>query len=612
MSKNETGLLSIDNGIDSEVVADASLLAKEYYTDYAQYVLEYRALPSVYDGLKPVQRRIIYTACQYPKKLMKTAKLSGLCLAYHPHGSSSITGAINEMASPVNALPLFTTKGNFGGIGFSASADRYTELYLSEIARQNFCQFIDYADYELGEIGEMEPSSLPTLIPYSMIKGSEGIGIGLSTKVMPLNLLGLIDFYIDYIKNDGVINKDKLPLPDVGCSLLEMSKEDLQNSVMQCKGWVTVSSIVTQISEDSFLIEGLYGKSLDSVIKKIDKWYGWFKDEKVGYRDSSTTSIKYVFEIYDNSITPEDFKSAMTYATRKSASFSRVLEEDGNAIYSSFEYSVRKSLDCLNRAIDRKMKSEIERSQKQLDLYTVLEVCKSQGVFDNIIEMTTDQLVNLIVQSSGCDPETAGDIVKKPISYLTRSHQKEKDSLEVLIEELKSHNRKEYLISLYTDLRKAVLPIYEERKHSITQDMVLKNPCIKYISNEDISVTDGDGDPFENSVYFVSDKGYIYKRNISTSSETSLVLSTCDNDEIVGFVTDQFKYIEVITGFNYSGWEGRSYYNIEDIVKDKKFISLRQDDCETIKSVNGVNEIPEGYESALKGSRISSTKFFRL
>lgn len=603
---SDNGLLSVDDGISKVVDADASIVAKEYYADYAKYVLEHRALPNVFDGCKPVQRRVVYIGNQQPQKLMKTAKLSGLCLSLHPHGSDSITGAINKMAHPLNQLPLFTTKGNFGSVNAGASADRYTECYLSEIARMNFCQFTDYAEYEVGEIGEEEPSSLPCLIPYALFSGSEGIGVGLSTKVMPLDLLDLIDYYIDYIKKDG--KTKKTVKPDFGYVLLE--NEDLKDLVSPCRGTATTSSIVTQISDTTFVIEGLYGKSLDAVLNKVDRYDKWLTREAVGFRDVSSTSLKYVFEICDKSVSAEELKDVLTRATRCNTSFYRIVEEKGSAVYASFEYVVKKSLECLNKAIDKKIETELSRSRRQLTLYETLEKCKSAGVFNNIIEMTTEELIDLILRTSDCSQDIAQDIVKKPISYLTKSHSSEEDDLRSQIKNLEDHDRKQYLITLYKNFRKAVLPIYESKKHTVVRSEMIQNPCIKF-SDGHAFVTDGDGDPFNGTAYFISNKGYIYRRTINALSSSDIEIETWNDDTIVGLVTDRNKYVEVRTGFPYDGWSGLSVIDLSAIYDGKKIINLREGkDEETIKEVNGLVDLDETKRGYLK-SRVSKTSFIK-
>ena len=606
MKDNE--LLSMDDGVSKIVDADATDVAREYYTSYSRYVLEYRALPSVEDGLKPVQRRIIFTANQQPKKLMKTAKLAGMVMALHPHGDSSISGAINEMAHPLNVFPLFTTKGNFGGVGFGAASGRYTECYLSEAARMNFCQFVDYADYEVGEIGEMEPTALPCLIPYALFKGSEGIGIGLSTKVMPLNLLDLVDYYIDFIKKDG--HPKKTIKPDLGYVLLE--NDDLQECVHNYKGRVTTSSIVTQVSDSVFVVEGLYGRSVDAVISKIDRYDKSFSSGKVGFRDASSTSVKYVFEIFDNSISPESFKENLIWATRGNTTFTRVVEQDGCAYYSNLDFMVKKSLECLNKAIDKKVETELDHNKRQLTLYEVLRRCKELNVFKDATSMTTDELVNLIVRSTDCEEEVAREVVKRPISYLTRSHDSEEDSLKSQISALEGHDRKKYLISLYKEFRKVILPIYESKKHSISKDEVISSPCIKMSENGEIHVTDGDGTPFSNVVYFVSDRGYVYRRSISALSTSEIFVETNSEEEkIVGFVTDSSKYIELNTVFSkYDDWYGRIVFDLSGITYDKKLINIRESDGEVVSNVYGISRLSKDKEGYLK-TKMSKTTFYQ-
>ena len=600
----EQTLLSTDNGVSKEVPADASLIAKEYYTSYAKYVLEYRALPSVYDGLKPVQRRVIYTANQFPKRLMKTAKLSGAVLQYHPHGSSSITGAINNMAFPLGRLPLFEIKGNFGGANCEASADRYTECYLSEMSRANFCSFIDYADYELGEIGEREPSAMPTLIPYCLVAGADGIGIGLSTKVMPLNLLDLIDYYIDYIKHEG--KSKKLIKPDFGYVMLEMTDEEIRDAVFNSKGKVNVSSVITQISSNTFLVEEVFDRTIDTVINKLDKQYGWFRDKKVIFRDATTSFAKYVFEVVDKSISPEKFKEALQDATRRSGTYTRVVEEDGNAVYASLEYVVQKSLEFLNITIDRMIASQLDSLQKQLDLYTALNICKDKKVFRNASSMTAEKLIDLIIKTSGCTLVIAQDIIKKPISYLTQSHDAESQRLKDALDELRNHDRKKFLIALYKDFRKLVLPIYESRKHTVTSTMTVSNPCIKYNNPEDIQVTDGSGIDFDNTAYFVSDAGYIYKRAVSSNALSPVLITTSENDRIVGLGTDKYQYIEILTEHTSNPRsEGVSIYDISVIDKDKKYINLADD--EAIREVRVLLGLNKNQEKFLKGNKLSRT-----
>lgn len=519
--------------------------------------------------------------------------------------NSSIEGALYNMAYPLNNLPLFTTKGNFGGVNATGASSRYTECYLSEIARMNFCQFIDYADYEVGEIGEMEPKSLPSLIPYALFDGAEGIAIGLSTKIMPLNLIDLIDYYIDYIKRgeSSIVVK-----PDIGHSLIE--NEDIYSLVSDYKSRLTTSSIVTQISDNSFLIEGLYGKSIDSVIKKIDKWTRVFTNDQAGFRDASTTSMKYIFELYDDKdISPEEFCKVITEATRSNTSFNRVMEEDGSAVYAELDYVVKQSLKCLNKAIDKKIEYDLNKNIKQLELYGVLRRCKELGVFNNITKITSEELVHKIITSTDCSEDIAKEVVKKPISYLTKSHDIEEEDLRSQIEILKNHDRKKYLINLYKEFKKAVLPIYEDKKHSILINDRLENPCIKIDEEGQVNITDGDGQYFTSVVYFISDKGYIYKRTVSALLSSEFYVDTSNNDKITGLVTDNNKYVSITTSYkDDKNWEGRLILDLLLVYDGKKIINLR--DTEVIKNVEGISRLSDNNSKYLK-SRLSKSVYVK-
>lgn len=466
---------------------------------------------------------------------------------------------------------------------------------------------MDYADYEMGEIGLEEPKALPCLIPYALFKGSEGIGIGLSTRIMPLNLLDLIDYYIDYIKNDG--SSKKTVKPDVGYVLLEMEAQDIKDAVNNYKGKVTASSIVNQISDATFLVEGLFDRSIDAVINKMDKWGNYFNSGKVGFRDASTSSLKYIFEIYDSSVNVEEFKENLKWATRSNKTFTRVVEKDGSAIYSRFEYVVKESLVCLNRAIDRMIETSLIKNKKQLELYEVLRRCKEIRVFKDITEMSSEELVNLIVRTTDCSEEVAYEVIKRPISYLTRSHNKEEEDLRSQIEVMENHDRKKYLVKLYKDFRKMIMPIYESKKHSISQSELMSNPCVSISDDGVVDVKDGVGNPFDSAVYFISDAGAVYRRNLGVIGESSIVVETSHNDQIKGVVTDKYPYIEITTKFTkYPGWLGKLIIDISTIKYDKVVLNFRTEEGEYISSVKGLTKVPKNLKGAVK-SKLSKSMY---
>lgn len=211
---------------DSIVQLDYSEEMKNSYRDYALSVIIARALPDVRDGLKPVQRRILYAMRELgldPKKPhRKSARIVGDTMGkFHPHGDSSIYDAMVHMSEDYSlSLPLVDGHGNFGSIdGDGAAAMRYTEARLSESAMT----LLDNLDKNLVEFmpnfdeSEQEPTVLPAMLPNLLINGTTGIAVGMATNIPPHNPGEVLDAAVAYLDNPQ-ISLDKLmkymPGPD--------------------------------------------------------------------------------------------------------------------------------------------------------------------------------------------------------------------------------------------------------------------------------------------------------------------------------------------------------------------------------------------------------------
>jgi len=186
---------------------------KNSYRDYAMSVIIARALPDVRDGLKPVQRRILYSMNELglePKKPhRKSARIVGDTMGkYHPHGDSSIYEALVHMSEDYSlSMPLVDGHGNFGSIdGDGAAAMRYTEARLSEAAMP----LLDHLDDGLVEFipnfddSEKEPTVLPAMLPNLLINGTVGIAVGMSTNIPPHNAGEAIRGTIAYMENPAI------------------------------------------------------------------------------------------------------------------------------------------------------------------------------------------------------------------------------------------------------------------------------------------------------------------------------------------------------------------------------------------------------------------------
>lgn len=195
---------------------DLKKTMEKSYIDYAMSVIASRALPDVRDGLKPVQRRILYAMIELnngpDKPHRKCARIVGDTMGkYHPHGDSSIYGALVNMAQEWSTrYPLVDGHGNFGSVdGDGAAAMRYTEARLSKISMElladinkNTVDFIPNFDET-----EKEPVVLPARFPNLLVNGTQGIAVGMATNIPPHNLTEVIDAVIRIIDNRVTENK---------------------------------------------------------------------------------------------------------------------------------------------------------------------------------------------------------------------------------------------------------------------------------------------------------------------------------------------------------------------------------------------------------------------
>lgn len=186
---------------------------KQSYLDYSMSVIVSRALPDVRDGMKPVHRRILFAMNElgmtYDKAYKKSARIVGEVLGkYHPHGDSSVYGAIVRMAQDFNyRYPLVDGHGNFGSIdGDSAAAMRYTEARMAKISGElmedidkNTIDFMKNFDDSLDE-----PTVLPAKLPNLLLNGATGIAVGMATNIPPHNLGELVDGILAQIENPDI------------------------------------------------------------------------------------------------------------------------------------------------------------------------------------------------------------------------------------------------------------------------------------------------------------------------------------------------------------------------------------------------------------------------
>lgn len=200
----DDGQLSLFEPAEEKIIKqEYSDIMKQSYIDYAMSVIIARAVPDIRDGLKPVQRRILYDmgeelGLDYNKPYRKSARIVGDTMGkFHPHGDSSIYDAMVVMAQDFKReIPLVDGHGNFGSIeGDGAAAQRYTESRLQKITQENYLADLDkkVVDYVPNyDETEREPEVLPVKIPNFLINGSEGIAVGMTTSTPSHNLVEVL------------------------------------------------------------------------------------------------------------------------------------------------------------------------------------------------------------------------------------------------------------------------------------------------------------------------------------------------------------------------------------------------------------------------------------
>ena len=206
-----------DKGYDKVKHVDLKKTMETSYIDYAMSVIASRALPDVRDGLKPVQRRVLYSMIELnngpDKPHRKSARIVGDTMGkYHPHGDSSIYGALVNMAQEWSfRYPLVDGHGNFGSVdGDGAAAMRYTEARLSKISMELLADINkDTVDFVPNfDETEKEPSVLPSRYPNLLVNGTTGIAVGMATNIPPHNLREVISAVVKIIDNKIEENRE--------------------------------------------------------------------------------------------------------------------------------------------------------------------------------------------------------------------------------------------------------------------------------------------------------------------------------------------------------------------------------------------------------------------
>jgi topoisomerase-4 subunit A len=288
-------LHNIENSDDSLI--RVSGMYKDWFLDYASYVILERAVPSIEDGFKPVQRRILHSMKDLDDgRFNKVANIVGHTMQYHPHGDASISDAMVQIGQKDL---LIETQGNWGNIltGDRAAASRYIEARLSKFANEvSFSPKI--TKWQLSYDGRRkEPVNLPVKFPLLLAQGGEGIAVGLSTKILPHNFVELIDASIKCLKNKKFVLYPDFPTSGI---------MDVTNYSDGLRGGrIKVRAKVSQLNKNTLVVTQIpfsttTSSLIESILKANDK--GKIKIKKI--EDNTANEVEILIHL-PNGVSPD-------------------------------------------------------------------------------------------------------------------------------------------------------------------------------------------------------------------------------------------------------------------------------------------------------------------
>lgn len=448
-------------------VKDALEIAQDNYRDYGIGIAQGRSYPCIKDGCKSVVKRSVYGMYKDgPRHIVKMAQLAAYALPYHPH-PTSISGAIVQLGQGGNKLKLMETQGNWGDNerGIEASADRYIGGMLSDIAIDLFCDSIEYCNYIDGEIDIPEPEALPALLPLCFINGVEGIPSGLPKVNIPtLNIEQMFDYYIDILKHkDLEYVPKKLPIPNLECNILS-SKEEWEDILKTGKGTIRLAPIMN-FENNTITITSLpRGKNCDHVRKIVEKE---ILLDKIDLRDESTYETRIVIEKVKNKscdmkeLYKRLYKKLQCTVTYTMAFF------DLKKIYvpCGFDKVVKANLQYVINTHKNRIKHQLEDNKRRLLILEIIEDLKANNLLHNLFALDYKGAIEYIDKQYKCDEDISKSVLQKPMSYLTKEHNKEITDLKDLIKSLEEDDRDiyEFLVNKYKEVKKKVLKKVENK-----------------------------------------------------------------------------------------------------------------------------------------------------
>lgn len=400
-------------------------LFRDHFTEYASYVILDRAVPHTWDGLKPVQRRILHSLKEMDDgRFNKVANIVGHTMRYHPHGDMAISEALVNLA---NKDLLIEKQGNFGDpyvTGFRAASSRYIEARLSDFAKKVLFnkKLTEYASSYDGRA--KEPVQFPAKFPLVLAQGVEGIAVGLSTKILPHNFNEIIDASISYLKN-----KPFELVPDFPTgALMDASgyNDGVKGGKIKLRSNYKIIS-PSEISITSLAFECTTESLIESIVKANDS--GKIKIKKVEDRSAEFVDVR----IYLDRNTKAESVIKPLYAFTKAENTITVnaciIDENNKPIFTTISDILKSSTEKTKSLIKLELELKIAELKEKLffmslerifiskKVYSVLEKAESWDIALGLVTKKMKPLVKeLYREIKDEDIEKLCDIKIKRIS----------------------------------------------------------------------------------------------------------------------------------------------------------------------------------------------------
>ncbi|MCB0427497.1 MAG: DNA gyrase/topoisomerase IV subunit A [Mangrovimonas sp.] len=456
--------LTNESNENQETITRVTGMYKDWFLDYASYVILERAVPAIEDGFKPVQRRIMHSMKDLDDgRYNKVANIVGHTMQYHPHGDASIADAMVQIGQKDL---LIDTQGNWGNIltGDGAAASRYIEARLSKFALEVIYN-PKITEWQASYDGrKKEPVHLPVMFPLLLAQGAEGIAVGLSTKILPHNFIELIDASVKYLRDKKfVIYPD---FPTAGIIDVTNYNDGLRG------GKVRVRARISQLDKNTLVINEIpFGTNtsslIDSILKANDK--GKIKIKKI--EDNTAAEVEILIHL-PAGISPDKTIDALYAFTNCEMSISPLgcIIEDNRPLFIGVSEMLRRSTDNTVQLLKSDLEVKLNELEEQWHFASLERIFIENRIYRDIEEEETWEGVISAIDR-GLQPHikhlkravVEEDIVRlteiriKRISKFDIDKAQQKiDALEDQITEVKHHleNLIEYAIAYFERLKK--------------------------------------------------------------------------------------------------------------------------------------------------------------